>query len=260
MNSLLEVIINRYEIFLLIFIRVTGIFIVTPIFSRKSIPTTLKIVFCLFTSLILINVISIKDVNYQMFDYIIILIKELTIGLILGFISYLFFSLLFIAGQIIDVQIGFGMVNVLDPQHNTQLPIMGNFYYIFALLVFLTVNGHHVIIRAIVDSYEILPIGEYSLNNLMVDQIISVFGQTFVIALKVASPILATMFLINVFLGIMAKAMPQMNIFIVGMPFKIIIGLLVIITAFPLLLVLLEHIFNAMYDQILEFMKIMAKG
>ncbi len=260
MNEIMNDILNRYQIFLLVFIRATGIFIITPIFSRRNVPNTLKIGFAFFITLIVYNLINLDIVIYDDLRMVGLIIQEFAIGLILGFIAYAFFASLYVAGQIIDVQIGFGMVNVLDPQHNVQLPITGNFYYILATLIFLLVNGHHTIIIALVDSFQLIPIGEFPLNIFVVNQMIDIFGQVFIIGVKIAIPIVAAMFLANVLLGILARTVPQMNVFVVGMPFKIIVGLLVLIFTLPLIVSIFEYIYDNIFTQIHTFMRLISRG
>lgn len=259
--DLLDYILSEYQIFILVFIRMTGIFIITPIFSRSNIPNIFKVSLALIISVITFSTISQKGITIDNDLYlIVIIIKELSIGLIIGFISYLFFISLFIAGQIIDTQIGFGMVNIFDPQHNTQVPITGNLYYILALLIFLTVDGHHWFLQAIIKSYSILPLGSITFNKEIFDQMIIIFSEIFNIGFKISSPILATVFLSNVLLGILARTMPQMNVFVVGMPLKILVGILTIFITLPIFLIALQHIFDNMSGEIFNFLQLLAKG
>ncbi|MBS4536036.1 flagellar type III secretion system protein FliR [Clostridium sp. D2Q-14] len=259
--DIFDYIFSKYQIFLLVFIRMTGIFIITPIFSRTNIPTILKVSLSLIISIITFTTIGEQDLIIEGNIHLMILIfKELTIGLIIGFISYLFFVSLIIAGQIIDTQIGFGMANVFDPQHNTQVPITGNFYYILALLIFLTIDAHHWFLQAIVKSYSVLPIGNINLNDGILNQIIVIFSEIFNIGFKISSPVLATIFLSNVLLGILARTVPQMNVFVVGMPLKIVVGLLTIFITLPIYLIALQHIFNNMSGEIFNFLQLLTKG
>lgn len=260
--DLFELIFSEYQLFLLVFVRMTGIFIITPIFSRTNIPTILKLSLALIISMITFSTLSsgkdiVLDTNITL---IVQIAKELSVGLIIGFISYLFFISLFIAGQIIDTQIGFGMVNVFDPAHNTQVPITGNLYYILALLVFFTVNGHHWFLEAIVQSYSILPVGSIVFNEKIFYQVIDIFSEIFNIGFKISSPILATVFLINVLLGVLAKTVPQMNVFVVGMPLKIFVGVITIFLTLPIYLIALGHIFENMSGEIFNFFKLLKGG
>ncbi|KNF08830.1 flagellar biosynthesis protein FliR [Gottschalkia purinilytica] len=259
-NTILDILMNKYQVFIFILIRTTGIFIISPIFSRNNIPNILKIGFSFIMSIILVNVVNVEQTIFNDLEFLIVCTKELVIGLMIGFISYLFFTLFYLSGQIIDMQVGFSMVNVLDPQSNTQVPIMGNFYYMLATVIFLIVNGHHFLIEALVKSYEYVGIGTAIFNDNLLKQFIFIIGKIFIIAFKISSPILVTIILVDALLGILARTMPQMNVFIVGLPLKIIIGISIIIASLPLFFTALQHIFNNMYEEIFNFLKVIQKG
>ncbi|MGF7057152.1 flagellar biosynthetic protein FliR [Brassicibacter mesophilus] len=260
MAFLLDALLNNYQIFLLVLVRVTGLFIATPIFSRNNVPNTLKVCFAVLLSFVLFNTIELNYISNNILDFTTIVIKELAIGLIIGFISYLFFTSLYFAGQVVDMQIGFGMVNVLDPQSNIQVPIMGTFYHLIAILVFLTIDGHHFLIDALVSSYKYIPIGHFAFTENIIKQLAVILGQTLIIGFKISSPVLATIFLADVLLGILARTMPQMNVFIVGMPLKISVGIVTIVVSLPLFFIALQHIFNNMYEEIFNFLKVIQRG
>ena len=181
--------------------------------------------------------------------------------IIIGFICFLYFNALYLAGSVIDTQIGFGMVNVLDPQINSQIPIMGNFYNLLITLIFLAVNGHHLIIRGLVYSFELLPIGfTYTLGEDFIIKVIAIMTETFVLAFRFSAPILAIIFLTNVLLGILARTMPQMNVFIVGLPLKLIVGIVTAIITLQFLMPFSEKLFDKMFGALFEIIQILARG
>lgn len=261
MENLLEVFLSQYQVLILILVRVSGLFIVSPIFSRANLPIMYKVGFSLLISLILMNVVPAPEVG-PMSDMLLIIecIKEFLIGLIIGYIAFLFFSVFFIVGQIVDVQIGFGIVSVLDPESKIQIPITGNFYQIIATLVFLVTNGHHLLIETLVKSYEFIPIGEVTIFVGLIEHFLDIIGKLFILGFKIGSPILVTIILVDVLLGILAKTMPQMNVFIVGMPLKIMVGLSLIVVTLPIFFMTLHHIFSSMYEEIFNFLRLIQKG
>lgn len=260
MDEMLINIVNKYQIFLLILVRMTGLFLITPVFSRNNMPNEFKIGFSFFCSVILINVINVEATTFLPAELILFSIKELFVGMIMGFISYLFFSTLYLAGQIIDMQIGFGMVNVLDPQSNMQVPIIGSFYYIISTLMFLIFDGHHVLLEALIKSYDYIPIGQFRFTDSIVNQLIRILNHTFIYSFKICGPILAAIFLADILLGVLAKTMPQMNVFIVGMPLKIFVGIAILIITMPLFAAVLQNIFSDMNTEIFDFLKVIQKG
>lgn len=259
MGNVFELLFNQYEIFLLVLVRTSGIFIVSPFFSSQNVPNILKVGFSFILSTLLTWFL---DINSPILEttFVILVIKELMVGLIIGFISYAFFSTFYVMGQIIDIKIGFGMVNVIDPQHRVQVPVMGNFYYILAFLLLLTFNGHHTIINALIDSYEFIPIGKFDFKLDTGFLLIDIISKSFVTGIKLSAPIVATIFLTDLLLGILARTIPQMNVFVVGLPLKIIIGLIILSISIPTFYAMATGVFDSTMDEIYIFLKSFVKG
>ncbi|MDI6601739.1 MAG: flagellar biosynthetic protein FliR [Thermoanaerobacteraceae bacterium] len=242
--------------FLILFSRVIGITILNPIFSRKEIPYVVKIGITLYITIIIANIISPASIDYNMAALSFILIKEFLIGLIIGFVSYLFFNALYIAGELIDMSMGFGIVNVLDIQNNIQVPIMGNFIYILSILIFLLINGHYYFISAVFDSYNLLPVGILNIDENFLQFSINIFTQIFVIGFKLSAPVVITVLLTDIALGILSRTVPQMNVFMVGMPLRVLIGIIIMIIVLPMYIFSLDSLFNKSFDGIYNIMKI----
>lgn len=259
MGNIFQLLFNKYEIFLLVLVRVSGIFVISPFFSSQNIPNTIKIGFSFILSILISLTL---DINIALVEsvFVPIVIKELMVGLIIGFISYMYFTIFYIMGQLIDMKIGFGMVNVMDPQHRVQVPLMGNFYYILAFLILFSINGHHTVVNAVVDSYEFLPIGEFSFRKDTAFFLINILSKTFVTGFKLAAPIITIIFLIDLLLGILARTIPQMNVFVVGMPLKILIGMLIVVVSIPIFYTMTTGIFNDTINEIYYFIKSFVKG
>ncbi|WZL74858.1 flagellar biosynthetic protein FliR [Clostridiaceae bacterium 35-E11] len=252
---------NRIDVFLLVFARVLGIFIIAPLFAHRNIPSYTKIGFSLLFTIIIIPVLRISFLRIDSF-YLLFLLssKEFVTGMIMGFICYLFFSSVHVAGYLIDMQIGFSMASVIDPQDDTQVPLMGNFFYMIAILVFLSINGHHTFIYGLKNSFDIIPLGSLNMNMMMIDKLIGILIYIFIISFKMSAPIFVAIFISNVLLGILARTVPQMNVFVVGMPLKILLGLVIIFLVLPLYIGIYEHIFENMFNRFYDFLDIMRKG
>lgn len=254
-----EFIIQEIELILIIFVRLTGFFVIDPVFARKNFPTIAKISLAFVITLIIFPVIDINtEVPFQSIPYVFLIIKEFFIGFIIGFCAFLMFSSIYVAGQIIDMEIGFGLVNILDPQINVQVPIMGNFQYILTLLIFLTTNGHHHMLSAVIKSYEMLPIGEAVLTEPFFNNVVKMFSNMFVIAFKISLPIIGAILLTDIALALISRTIPQMNIFIIGIPIKIVVGIFVLVFYIPMYLVILDVMFNGIYNDVFTFLKVMA--
>ena len=260
-GNMVNFILVNFQLFLLILVRTTGLFVASPIFGRKNMPAIMKVGLSLTTALILlplkINTYSLKIDNLR--TLIFFVITEFLIGIIIGFIGFIYFTVIYLAGTIIDIELGFGMVNIMDPQTNAQMPIMGGFYNILFTLIFLTINGHHQLIKSLINSYEILPIGlQISINDNVISYLSGILTETFILAFKLSAPILISIFLVNVVLGILARTMPQMNIFMVGMPLKIVIGIIIILLSLRFFIPYSETVFDKMFKSIYEFMQILS--
>ncbi|MBU5254770.1 flagellar biosynthetic protein FliR [Tissierella praeacuta] len=254
MDLIIDLIFSQYQLFLLVMVRTSGIFIFSPFFSSQNIPNIMKIGLSFSTALIITSILPVPaNINNEVL--ILFIIKELMVGIIIGFISYGFFSAFYVMGQIVDMKIGFGMANVIDPQNRTQVPLMGNFYYILSFLLLLSINGHHFIISALVDSYKFLPIGELRYTEDIVNILVNTLSKSFEIGFKLSTPIVAIIFLTDLVLGIISKTIPQMNVFVVGMPLKVLIGLLIILISMPIFFTAVNGIFDLMINDIYKFIK-----
>lgn len=221
--------VTRMDLFLLVLVRMSGLFILSPIFGRQNMPAIFKIGFSFMLAVIFMNALPIGTETYfqNIYQYMVLIIREFAIGLVMGYITYAVMSAIYVAGQLIDTQVGFGIANVMDPISNIQIPLTSNFYYIFIILVFLLLNGHHMLVRALFQSFEAIPVGQFAVTGEFLTLTISIITTMFLVAIKISAPIIAAIFITDIVLGVLSKTMPEMNVFALGMPLKIIIGLLI---------------------------------
>ncbi len=233
--SLLQLSALEFEKFLLIVLRVGGIMTVAPIFGHRNIPPIVKIGFILMISIILVPTIPASSISIppELFSLSAVLIKEVAAGLAIGFISLFLFIAVQFAGNIIGLQMGFGIVNVIDPNSQAQVPLIGQFQFLLTMLIFLAVNGHHLLISAVAGSFKVIPLGQITFSSLSAEIMVRAAVNTLALAIKIGAPCIVTLFLLDVSLGIIARTVPQMNIFIVGFPLKISVGLLMMGLSFP---------------------------
>lgn len=255
-------VINGFDIFLLVFVRMTGLFVVAPIFGRRNIPTYLKIGFSFFIALILVNTSAVQPVQYgdSLLAYALLIVKEFMVGLSIGFIAYIVYTAIYIAGEVIDMQIGFGIVNVMDPISNIQVPVTSNVYFIISMLLFLSMNGHHMLIKTLFDSFASVPVGSAVFGAGLANSVIELFGTVFAIGFKIAAPIVATILITDIALGTISKMVPQMNIFVIGMPLKIIVGIIVLAITIPMFVTVMETVFRLMDTGALDYIKELNPG
>ena len=213
--------------FLFVLLRVSVILLLLPILGSVTLPTVWKAGFALLLTLLIYQVVPRQPLAVRSgLEMIVTLGAELLLGLVLGLSVRLILTGFEMAGQFMGFQMGFTIVNVVDPQSGTQTSIMAQLNYILAILIFLMVDGHHYLIQALVRSFELVPPGGFALHAGVFTKLVKLSNHMFTVALKIAAPVMSALLLATIALGIVSKTVPQMNILIVGFPLNIGIGLL----------------------------------
>jgi flagellar biosynthesis protein FliR len=259
----MELIMQVFPAFLLVFCRVTSFFIVAPIFSTRTFPTMIKLGLAFFVSLIVFLTIGFDTKVTADATYILAIIREIFAGLIIGYTSYLFFTVVQTSGALMDMQMGFGIANIVDPITGVSAPILGNLKYMLMILVFMSINGHHYLLMAIMDSYKWLPLDnklfQVYYGGHVTEFLTRTFADTFLLALQISAPIVVAMFLTDFGLALLARTAPQYNVFVIGIPIKILIGLSMLILLLPGFSALFQIVFDHMF-QALEKLFVLLKS
>ena len=235
--------------FILVLMRVAGLFLTSPIFSSATIPAQVKAAWTLLVAFIIFPLVDTSSISMPELGvpFALAVVRELMVGFVVGLGAYLIFVGIQMAGQLIDIQMGFGLVNVVDPITSTQVSVMGQYYYMVALVVFLAVDGHHLLIRGIVQSFDLIPLGQAHFTAALTDKMNGLFSQVFFIAFKVGAPVIGALFITNLALGIIARTVPQMNVFIVGMPLNVMVGLTVVAMSMSFFVYVLQDMYHGLY-------------
>ena len=242
----MEALIPSISGFLLILVRVTSFFITMPIYSHRSIPAMHRIGMGFFLAWIMYYTMDIPVFEIDA-SYYLLIIKEALVGLLIGFVAYLILSAIQIAGGFIDFQMGLAIANVIDPQTGVQSPLVGQYLYMFALLFLLATNGHHLLLDGIFYSYRFIPIDQYFINfgsEGLLKFVIMSFNQMFVIAFQMAIPVVGSLFIVDVSLGILARTMPQLNVFVVGLPIKLFVSFIVLFIVMGVTMTVVGQLFE----------------
>lgn len=258
----MEILQQSFPVFLLVFCRMIAFFVVSPVFSSKGVPNTFKVGMAFMISLL---IYLIKSTSVTISDspeiYVLLVIREVLIGLMLGYVAYMMFTVIQMAGAFIDIQTGFGIASVLDPLTGASAPMIGNFKYMFAMLLFLSTNGHHYLIQSVLYSYDWIPLDSEIMSKMMDGSIseflIRTFSNSFLIAFQMAAPIVVAMFLTDVGLGLLARSAPQFNIFVIGVPVKIIVGLFLLMLLAPSFAYIFETLFGQMFEAMQSLLKVL---
>jgi flagellar biosynthetic protein FliR len=249
--------------FLLIFVRITTIIALLPVFGSWSIPFQLKVGLSLLLAVILYGSIMSKvivtAIEFSPGLFILLIIKEVMVGLAIGFVSSMLFTAVQFAGMLIDTEMGFGFVELADPFSDEPITVLGQFQVIIFTILFLLFNGHYFLILAIQKSFELVPLmGVNFSGDKMTAHIIVMISNIFILALKFSAPVYVTLFLTELALGVIARTVPQINIFFVGMPLKIIVGIGATIIALPMLSGLFRKTVELLIQDIWRLLYLMA--
>ena len=244
--------VEQLEIFLLVMVRISGFIFTAPFFNHANIPRRTKVSIAVFVAIIVFMMLPVEKLQYNgVVGYGFLVIKELLLGVVMGFMTNICTMILAFAGQTIDQEIGFSMVQEMNPAANFTTTITGNLFTMAVMLIMVVTNLHLHILTAIVDSFKIVEVGEVSINIFMYKVMVKFMIDYFLIAFRIILPVFASILLANVVLAILAKVAPQMNMFVIGMQLKVFIGIAV--------LVLIATLLPAITEFIYEEMKVMIK-
>lgn len=231
------VLFRSFETDLLVFARTLGIFMFNPILSRRNIPTIAKVVVSVFIAYVTILVLQPEPVEAgnSAGVYLMMILRETAVGLIIGFITDLFFYSVQLAGEVMDMQSGLGMAKVFDPESNVQMSIMGSFISFMMYLYFFVTNSHLTYIRLFITSYDAVPIGSGGFNPDLGYAVASYFSVVLALVIKLAMPIMAAEFILEFCMGVLMKSVPQIQIMVVNIQLKVAFGFaLLFLIAVPL--------------------------
>lgn len=239
----------QYDIehYLLILVRIASFMVTAPVFSIASTtPRRIKIGFAAAIAFLVFPLIPREEIIYEtIWQFAAIILEEAAVGVIIGFMANICINILSFAGRIIDTEIGFAMATQFDPTTRDQVSITGTLYMYFVMFLLLVTNMYQYVVRAIIDSYELIPVNgvQISIGRLL-ELMLKYASDCFIIGFRIVLPFFTVMLLLNVILGILAKIAPQMNMFVVGMQLKVLTGLLVMVITAPLLLSVANFIFD----------------
>ncbi len=245
----------HFQVFLLIMMRMSSMMIIAPFYASGVIPFRMRALLSFLITLVIFPMVAQKGyaVPGAIGPYMVLVIQEVTIGLFIGFLVSVIVAGFQLSGEFFSVQIGFGINEVIDPLAQVSIPLVGQLKNLIGLLVFLAISGHHFLIMAIYKSFELAPImtlGRGPVGGYL-KFLTYVFSGMFVVALKISLPIVATVFLVSVSMGVLSKAAPQMNIMMLGFPVKIMVAFGVMVLISPLIV----RIMSVTLDRTFKFIQ-----
>jgi flagellar biosynthetic protein FliR len=251
--------IDMFKSFLLVLLRVSVILFMMPIFGAKRLPNVIKAGLALSISIAILPVVLPNPAIFPetIWQFAFIVLCEFVVGMILGMIVNVFFMGIQMAGQMAGLQMGFAIATIFDPNSGIQSSMVSQLGYWVALVVFLMLDGHHLLIMSIRNSFEIIQFGQVSLQKGLYQPVLTLASQLFVLAVKVGAPTIAALIFVDVGFALTAKVSPQMNILIVALPLKIAVGLVFFGGSLQLILIYLKDYLRTFLPMMNNLMKLM---
>lgn len=243
--------------FLWPFMRIFGVLLTEPVLASTAVPVRVRIGLAIAISIAVSGAIGpLPDVAPSSPAGLLILAQQLVIGLSIGFVMRIVLTAIESAGNIIGLQMGLGFATFFDPQNSAQVPVIGQFMGLWAMLLFLAMNGHLMVIATLVDSFAALPIGATSMGPGALETMVQWGGQIFVTGVLLSLPVVAALLVTNVGIAVMTRAAPQLNIFAVGFPLTLAVGFLVLSFVMPALAPLIEKLHGQGLSFALEVLRV----
>lgn len=242
--------------YLMPFLRVSALMLAAPIFGAKAVPVRIRVLLAIYITVLIAAVLPpVEAVDFLSPEGMLMAARQLMVGLAMGFILQMVFAAMVLAGQFMAMTMGLGFAMSVDPQNGVQVPVLSQFYVILSTLIFLALDLHLLLLRYLADSFVLLPIEMSSLPAAFGMTVAAWASHMFIGALMIAIPVITVLLLINITLGVITRAAPQLNIFAVGFPVTILGGYVLIILTLPGLLSALDVIYSSAFDHIVKMVQ-----
>ena len=258
--DILDLTIDMFKSYLLVLIRVGIVLFAFPIFGGKKVPMPIKAGIAFSMALMLVPVVHPDPILFpdNPWQVVFLVLSEIILGLALGLTVDFFFASVQLAGQMAGFQMGFAIATVMDPNSGQQSSLISQLGYWIALMTFVLMNGHHIVLFAIKESFSIIQPGALVLNEGIFRALIGLTSEMFVLAIKMGAPVIAALLFTDTAMALIAKVSPQMNILIVAMPLKIAIGLYFFGICLQIILYLTSQYLSTFLALLKNIMKLMS--
>jgi len=249
--------VHQFQVFLICTARVAGFIGAIPVYLGAQTPARIKVALVFAISLVLFPVLSpgLPEISFNPTSSLLFSLSETLLGLMLGLMSRLIFTTVEFGGTIIGYQMGFAAANVFDPQNENQISLISQFQNVFAILIFLALDGHHIFIKTAAKSYQLLPPGNLDLSGEAIPYLMELTSRMFSLGVQFSAPVLAVLLLSGLILGVLARVFPQLNVFLLSFPLNIGISFLVIALTFDMVTSLLRREFDAIGERIMTILQ-----
>lgn len=232
-----------FETFLLVLVRVAAMLSLVPVFSSQQIPVLVRFALGLLLTFVVARTVPTIAPLDGIGALTAAIVSQLLVGAVFGFVAFLAFTGVQFAGEVIDTQIGFAAVNIINPTTQQNVTIIGEFQLALATLIYLIADAHHQLIAGVAGSFNLVPLPFAAIQPGLAADLVGFFTHALMLVFQIAGPVAIALFVVNVALALMTRVAPQINIFAVGFPLQIGIGLTVLLVSLPLLIAVLPGIF-----------------
>ena len=245
--------VEHVEFYLLVLIRITSFVIGAPIFGYQTIPMKIRLAIGLVLSLAAIQTVPVIELNYVgILGFSVLVLKEMIVGLTIGFMCNMCTYIVSFAGQLMDMEMGLSMASTFDPLTNIQISISGNLYVYLVMLMMLISNMHYKILQAILDTFTYFNVGQAVFDGNLQETAVEFIVNFFLVGFRIVLPVFACMLVINVVLGVLSRAIPQMNMFVVGIQIKVLVGIVILLIIVPTIPTIANFVFETMRDIVVK--------
>lgn len=244
---------NNYLLFLFVSCRMAGVIFFNPILGRRNIPAVVKV--GLSVGIALMATYQLQDVSvmeYTSLELMFSLVKEFAVGFAMGFVIQMFLAIAHVGGTLIDLQMGLSMALMYDPSSNSQVSISGNLITAMYTMIFFITNSHVNLMAVAVKSYNVIPIGMGEISNKIGVYFIELFGYMLIYALQLALPVIIMEIILEVAVGILMRVVPNINVFVINLQLKLMVGMLVLVTIIPMLTRYMTKMNTIMMEKVQE--------
>lgn len=256
---MLELKLNELLLAFVALARIATVVAVYPLFGHNSVPAATKVGLSLLLTVLLYP--SLRGIHaelpLQVVPLLLVLTREVLVGLAIGFVAAMLFAGVELGGTMVGMQMGLAIVTTMDPQTREQASLIGQAQQLVALLLFLVIDGHHFLLRALYHSFHMVPILGSSYNGGLVEKVVRMAGAIFASGVRIGAPSIVALLLTSVALGVLARTVPQMNVFFAALPANIAIGILVLALSMPVFAVAFRRLYAELQLDLVALMKLM---
>lgn len=236
----------------LVLLRMSGCIMFNPILGRRNIPAMMKAGMAVVLSMLVYTYADISTIGVinTSVEFIVLGVKELCVGFVIGFIVSLFSYIIILGGEVVDMQMGLAMSKVYDPASNVSMSLNATFYNVLFMFIFFSMNGHLTLFKLFLELEKIVPYGHVLLGNDVTSGIITVFCQCTILGIKLAMPMIALQFFIELAFGILMKNIPQINVIMINIQAKIFVGFVFLVMIFSPVISFIEGMIEELFDAI----------